>query len=271
MNIAPRFFDDDLIRFVSNDPFLLFANSFPYVAVSFKDDKRFLKASFVKYFEIKVLKTPSGSGSTISIGLSSVRGGFNRQPGWSNTSFGYHGDDGNYFHASDSGCSYGPPFGKVGDVIGCGVFASRVSGKAKGYLFFTLNGEEVSRKAAHVFDLLADFEPTDEVDKQSQSLAYLYPVVGVDNAGFDFEVNFGWQKPFVFNTEPIDRDCYCRDVRALEEFCASMKKEPTFVKSFVRRLAQQTLKLQCPMKYPNPKVFCHYYPKGISLVLILVR
>ena len=38
--------------------------------------------------------------------------------GWENNSWGYHGDDGKFFHCSGSGVPYGPLF-TTGDTIGC--------------------------------------------------------------------------------------------------------------------------------------------------------
>lgn len=39
--------------------------------------------------------------------------------GWELGSYGYHGDDGNFFCSSGTGVPYGPTF-TTGDVIGCG-------------------------------------------------------------------------------------------------------------------------------------------------------
>ena len=59
-------------------------------------------------------------------------------PGWSQGSWGYHGDDGKMFIGNPIGITYGPTYG-TGDTVGCGVdFMSRS-------VFFTKNGEKLGK------------------------------------------------------------------------------------------------------------------------------
>ena len=69
----------------------------------------------------------------MGIGLSERNVNLNRLPGWDQISYGYHGDDGNFFASSGKGIEYGPTF-TTGDVVGCGInFVTRE-------IFFTKNG-----------------------------------------------------------------------------------------------------------------------------------
>jgi hypothetical protein len=57
-------------------------------------------------------------------------------PGWDELSWGYHGDDGQKFHASGTGKAYAELYGK-GDVIGCTIDQS------KGTATFTKHGKDL--------------------------------------------------------------------------------------------------------------------------------
>lgn len=70
----------------------------------------------------------------MGVGLTSKNVEINRLPGWDQTSYGYHGDDGHFFESAGKGISYGPTY-TTGDTIGCGInFMTRE-------LFFTKNGK----------------------------------------------------------------------------------------------------------------------------------
>lgn len=100
-----------------------------------------------------------------------------RMPGWDRHSFGYHGDDGGFFHGSGSmRKQYGPKFGR-GDVIGCGVDYGNNT------IFFTLNGVSLGTAMEYVFD--------DAVEHVG-----LYPVVGLDSSSL---VRCNFLGPFEFD------------------------------------------------------------------------
>jgi Ran-binding protein 9/10 len=72
----------------------------------------------------------------MGVGLSEKNVSLNRLPGWDQTSYGYHGDDGYFFASSGKGVEYGPTF-TTRDVIGCGLnFVTRE-------IFFTKNGQHL--------------------------------------------------------------------------------------------------------------------------------
>ncbi|XP_055838656.1 ran-binding proteins 9/10 homolog isoform X2 [Episyrphus balteatus] len=122
------------------------------------------------YFEVKIIS--KGKNGYMGIGLTSENFKMNRLPGWDKQSYGYHGDDGNSFSASNRGQSYGPTF-TTDDIIGCGVnFVNNTC-------FYTKNG----------IDLGIAFR-----DLPSK----LYPTVGLQTAGEEVDANFG-QEPFKFD------------------------------------------------------------------------
>lgn len=102
------------------------------------------------------------------------------QPGWTSTSWGYHGDDGHKFHGGGRGRPYGPSFG-CGDTVGCGL--DTLGGK----VFFTKNGQ-----------FLGD---AFEIDGAQPSRGFgsrgYFPVVGIDSRS-SVTVNFG-ARPFAFD------------------------------------------------------------------------
>ena len=112
-------------------------------------------------------------------------------PGWTRSSYGYHGDDGSRFHSGGGGRRFGPRYG-VGDTVGCGLVhcAARtrgVPGLAPGtpapltpHIFYTLNGAFLG----------VAFEDVDT------SLSW-YPCVGLDSPCV-VHFNVG-SAPFVFD------------------------------------------------------------------------
>lgn len=108
----------------------------------------------------------------MGIGLSTSGVSTNRLPGWDKNSYGYHGDDGFSFNASNSGQPYGPTF-TTGDVIGCCVNLIENNG------FYTKNGLQLGLAFTNI--------PSN-----------LFPTVGLQTPGEIVEANFG-QIPFQFD------------------------------------------------------------------------
>eukprot|EP01130_Rhizamoeba_saxonica_P016897 TRINITY_DN790_c0_g1_i3.p1 TRINITY_DN790_c0_g1~~TRINITY_DN790_c0_g1_i3.p1 ORF type:complete len:840 (+),score=162.66 TRINITY_DN790_c0_g1_i3:259-2778(+) len=131
------------------------------------------------YFEVEVIT--SGDKGYIGVGFVQKNHGLEKQPGWLNETYGYHGDDGKIYHSRGTGVQWGPRYG-AGDVVGCGInFKSRE-------LFYTLNGEflGIAYKAC----------PETE----------LYPSVGCHSVGEIVRANFG-SKPFKFTFEVPMMQC----------------------------------------------------------------
>ncbi|VDK41915.1 unnamed protein product [Anisakis simplex] len=128
----------------------------------------------VFYFEVLVVS--SESDCCIGIGLCEKNVDLNRLPGWDKCSYGYHGDDGNFFCSSGSGIAYGPTFSS-NDTIGCGINLVSKS------IFYTKNGANLGTAISNLSNV---------VD--------LYPMIGLQKHGEILETNFG-QKPFKYNIE----------------------------------------------------------------------
>jgi hypothetical protein len=104
------------------------------------------------------------------------------RPGWTRSSWAYHGDDGNSYHGSGvSGVRYGPRFG-AGDVVGCGL--CRANDENLLAVYFVLNGRPLG--VAYLID----------------GAGPLYAVVGMDSPALSVTVNFGAAVPFAL---PDDR------------------------------------------------------------------
>ncbi|KAK5974749.1 ran-binding protein 9 [Trichostrongylus colubriformis] len=128
----------------------------------------------VYYFEITIVRGLKGC---MGVGVCGKSVNLNRLPGWDRDSYGYHGDDGNFFSSSGNGVSYGPKF-TSGDVIGCGVNLVNKT------IFFTKNGVHLgiaSRELTRIDDL--------------------YPTIGLQTTGEVVDANFG-QRPFRFDIRP---------------------------------------------------------------------
>ncbi|CAG9537828.1 unnamed protein product [Cercopithifilaria johnstoni] len=133
----------------------------------------------VYYFEVTIVC--SGAECCMGVGLCERNVDLNRLPGWDRASYGYHGDDGNFFCSSGTGHAYGPTF-KMNDVIGCGVDFVRKS------IFFTKNGRHLG---------IAIMEVENVVD--------LYPMIGLQKHGAIADSNFG-QYPFKYDIEQEFKD-----------------------------------------------------------------
>ena len=104
-----------------------------------------------------------------------------KQPGWTRSSWAYHGDDGRSYHGSGvSGVRYGPRFG-AGDVVGCGL--CRANDENLLAVYFVLNGRPLG--VAYLID----------------GVGPLYAVVGLDSPALSVTVNFGAAAPFVLPDE----------------------------------------------------------------------
>uniref|UniRef100_A0A914DK08 Ran-binding protein 9 n=1 Tax=Acrobeloides nanus TaxID=290746 RepID=A0A914DK08_9BILA len=132
------------------------------------------KTCGVYYFE--VLIASKGLNGYMGIGLSERNVNLNRLPGWDQISYGYHGDDGNFFASSGKGIEYGPTF-TTGDVVGCGInFVTRE-------IFFTKNGINIGVAQRNI-PIIND----------------LFPTVGMQTMDEMVDTNFG-QKPFIYNIQ----------------------------------------------------------------------
>uniref|UniRef100_A0A915BD66 Ran-binding protein 9 n=2 Tax=Parascaris univalens TaxID=6257 RepID=A0A915BD66_PARUN len=128
----------------------------------------------VFYFEVLVVS--SENDCCIGIGLCEKNVDLNRLPGWDKCSYGYHGDDGNFFCSSGSGSPYGPTFSS-NDTVGCGINLVSKS------IFYTKNGVNLGTAISGLANV------TD-----------LYPMIGLQKHGEILETNFG-QKLFMYDIE----------------------------------------------------------------------
>ncbi|KAL4152265.1 hypothetical protein PRNP1_009199 [Phytophthora ramorum] len=152
------------------------------------------------YFELTLMKRQHrhgriphlfGQDSMTSIGL--VNSKFplvGKQPGWTRRSYGYHGDDGRFYHGTSfEGRPFGPMF-KAGITVGCGIRINPQTGTM--FVFFTNNGELISgEEGAYV-----------ECEHRNW-----YPAIGLDS--YDaVHLNFG-QEPFVYSdiTDELFEEC----------------------------------------------------------------
>jgi hypothetical protein len=177
-----------------------FASSLvPFSKIVFRSSKRCIDGSCVAYFEVFVHPPPEyvqrdpyygrrlyheNRPTCVSVGLANPSfSSEGRMPGWDSRSFGYHGDDGHYFHGDGVGIEFGPPFGS-GDTVGCGIVYPPLV--RSGRLFFTKNG----RYIGHI-DLTPSFF----------NIPW-FPVVGIDSYSF-ISSNFG-ERPFQFDVDAYE-------------------------------------------------------------------
>ncbi|CAH0515326.1 unnamed protein product [Peronospora belbahrii] len=162
------------------------------------------------YFELSLSKrqhqhtsSPSmfGQDSMTSIGL--VNSTFplvGKQPGWTRRSYGYHGDDGRFYHGTAfEGRHFGPVF-KAGCTVGCGIRVDSTTGTM--FVFFTNNGELITG---------------DNGAFVASERRNLYPAVGLDS--YDaLHLNFG-QEPFVYSNvmDELFNECNGMGRSALEQ------------------------------------------------------
>ncbi|TKR94278.1 hypothetical protein L596_008581 [Steinernema carpocapsae] len=141
-------------------------------AAAIRADNPIPRVLGIYYFEIFVVH--QGLNGYVGIGLCEKSVNLNRLPGWDKCSYGYHGDDGNFFSSSGNGTQYGPQF-TTEDTIGCGInFVNRE-------IFFTKNGETLGT-ALDCLNISGD----------------LYPTIGLQTKEVLIDTNFG-QKPFKYD------------------------------------------------------------------------
>ena len=131
--------------------------------------------SLVYYYEVHI--ADSGSRGAIAVGLADKAFCLNRQPGWEQNSYAYHGD-GRRYAETERGENYGPRFA-TGDIIGCGLLSERRE------VFFTKNG-------THLGVAFTDVS------------AVVYPTVGLHSPGERVTLNLGGA-PFAFDIDGLVR------------------------------------------------------------------
>ncbi|KAL7531585.1 hypothetical protein ACHAWF_003835 [Thalassiosira exigua] len=155
----------------------------------------------VAYFEATIVKQDGDSSTVpqpaqptrhgnqrrdecIAIGLSNQSFAIeSKMPGWDGESYGWHGDDGGFYHGQKMNLQPGPSFG-AGDTVGCGFDYSKRT------MFFTKNGVFLRYAFGKV--------SRDVVDRG------LYPTVGVDSECPVF-ANFG-AHPFKFDLNKYGKE-----------------------------------------------------------------
>ena len=159
----------------------------PFVAPFALTSKHFsLHPRLVSYFEVTVLQRNNNDRGSfqlkpdcVAIGLGNIN--FNvlgSMPGWNGNSFGYHGDDGGYYHRSGWALVHNLPIFNAGDCVGCGI------DYCEERVFFCKNGEFLGHQQK-----LTEHQLSQD----------WYPVVGLDSK-CPVTVNFG-STPFIFDLE----------------------------------------------------------------------
>ena len=151
----------------------------------------------VMYYEVEVVDP--GEHGYIAVGW--AQAGFERkckQPGWTGSSFGYHGDDGGAYSGSGFPRRFGPKFNRAGAVVGTGLIRPLGSGAMAPKIFFTLDGELVGTPFS-----------TDEADEGAKPLAgaerRLRPCVGLHSAGERVRCTSAAPRPHLGRTSAIPR------------------------------------------------------------------
>ena len=94
------------------------------------------------YFEYEILD--QGESCAIGIGVGELDYPLDRMPGWNSNGIGYHADDGCLYNQTVPGIRIGPTC-SVGDRMGCGVDFETNVGYGYVNVFFTKNGQQVSK------------------------------------------------------------------------------------------------------------------------------
>ena len=185
------------------------------VAINTNESSVFL--STIAYFEVIIHNSLKPNPNVIAtqnldaqyepcvvIGLSLPSTKIHSMPGWCPRSYGYHGDDGLFYHncghqgiplnfLSDSNLNEGDLKFGAGDTVGCGLSYVH-NGEISPLLFFTKNGVLVGMKSvSHLFMDIGN---------------PLFPVIGTDCYS-PIEVNFGTDgRPFAFDIIQLERDLH---------------------------------------------------------------
>lgn len=153
-----------------------------------------VKMSSIFYFEVNLVEARGTRQQhaddivpqppCVAIGLSTRDFELSRfQPGWTESSTGYHSDDGHVFFASgSSGTPYGPTYG-ANDCVGCGIHIPSKS------IFYTKNGTLIG---------------TALILSNESTFHRIYPTIGIDSSLYSLHVNFGGEKPFVFDVSKAE-------------------------------------------------------------------
>ncbi|KAJ9520786.1 hypothetical protein QJQ45_013966 [Haematococcus lacustris] len=155
----------------------------------------------VYYYELTCVD--QGEHRKIAIGFAEKGFKMNRQPGWEPHSYGYHGDDGQVYHAAGKGEAYGPTFG-TGDTVGACLHQGHQT------LFFTKNGVRLKTAFRGV-------------------TGRLYPTIGLHSKNEHVRLNFG-DMPFKFDLPGLLREEQEAHVREV----ASQALPPQVVPQVVR-------------------------------------
>ena len=117
----------------------------------------------LNYFEYEIIDR--GEKCAIGIGVGELEYPLDRMPGWNEKGIGYHADDGYLYNQSGFGIQLGPTSTK-GDRMGCGVDFDTDLGYGYVSVFFTRNGQQVSKPI-----------------KMKRPTHGLYPLVGMHSKG----------------------------------------------------------------------------------------
>ena len=117
--------------------------------------------------------------SIIGIGLCRKVSETVGMPGWSQGSWGYHGDDGCAFAETGRGRAYAERYSS-GDVVGCGIHLE------SGTVFFTKNGVHLGKDHFFIYDVL--LELTLAGDAFKGVTGRLFPVVGIGESNTHLQV-----------------------------------------------------------------------------------
>jgi len=135
----------------------------------------------IVYYEVRVID--QGLHGYIAVGWSPESYPIKaKQPGWSNGTYGYHGDDGCLYSAFGFGRRFGETFG-TGQVVGTGLILPTADKQAR--IFFTLDGEFVGMP----------FENVPHAER-------LRPAVGLHSPGEEVELIFGGSRENLLRTSP---------------------------------------------------------------------